>query len=74
MAADVHAIAVVADGARDAADALGRLEDDRTDIGAAEQFEGSGQAGWAGADNHSGLHAQGVNVSEGSAEIMGPGR
>ena len=51
MAADVHAVAFVADGAGDAADLLAGLENDGDDVGTPEEFQTGGQAGRAGADD-----------------------
>ncbi len=63
MAADVHAVAVVADGAGDAADFAGSFEDDGADAGAAEEFEGGGEAGGAGSnDDGSFLQRTGYRV------------
>ena len=51
MAADVHAVALVAHGARDAAHVVEALDDDGMDVGPGEQFVGGGQSRRAGADD-----------------------
>jgi len=51
VAADIHAVALVADGAGDAADLIGGLEDDGEDVGATKEFEGGGEACRPSADD-----------------------
>jgi hypothetical protein len=60
MATDIHAIAVVADGAGDTADALRCFEYDGAHVGAAQQLKGSGEAGRTGSDNQGSLHAANI--------------
>ena len=57
MAPDVHAVALVVDGAREAADLLRGLEDDRLHASVTYHFKGGGKPRGTGADDHdSGLH------------------
>ena len=46
MAADIHAVALVADRAGNAAHVFALFEDDGLNIGAFDQFEGCGETGW----------------------------
>jgi hypothetical protein len=57
MAADIHAVAIVANGAGNAADALRSFENDGVDAGAALQFQSSGETGGTGTNNDSSFHA-----------------
>ena len=52
MTADVHPVALVFNGARDAADGCICFEDYRKDIGAFQQFTRSSKPGRSGADDH----------------------
>jgi hypothetical protein len=56
MAADVHAIAVVANGAGDAANALGGFQNNGVNVGAALQFKSGREAGGTGTNDDSGFH------------------
>ncbi len=47
MAADIHAVALVADRARDAAHIFDLFEHDGLNIGAFDEFEGCGETGWS---------------------------
>ena len=51
MAADVHTVAVIAHGARYAADKVLLLEDNRTDVRFRQQLIGGGQSRGTGADD-----------------------
>src|SRR5262249_7638351 len=54
MAADVYPVAVMLDGARDAADIVQRLDDDRLYIRAAQQLHGRREPRRPGADSSGG--------------------
>jgi len=51
MAADIHAVALEADGARDAADLLARLEENWLDLRAPLDLDGGGKSGGACSDD-----------------------
>src|SRR5271156_647724 len=55
MAADVHSISLVLNGAGDSADAVCGFENDGTNVAAAQKLERGGEPGRTGADDHSGL-------------------
>lgn len=55
MSADIHAIALVLDGAADSADKVCGLEEDGLDVGAALKLERSGESSRSGADNDGSL-------------------
>ncbi|EXI92193.1 MAG: hypothetical protein AW12_00772 [Candidatus Accumulibacter sp. BA-94] len=51
MAADIHAVALVLDGTRNAAHLIACLEDDRRHPSVADQFQRGRQAGGPGTDD-----------------------
>ena len=61
MAADIDPVALVDMRARDAADPVGGLEDQRRDIGAAQQFQRGGEAGRPAAGDDGDLASGGVS-------------
>ena len=72
MAADVHAIALVADGAADSADRVRRLDNDRPDSCPALEFKRRSQAGWTGADDYSRLPVHCQPPERPSEELLSP--
>ena len=60
MAADVDAVALVLDGAGDAAHARAFLQHQRDDVGVGGELVGGGKAGGPGADNHCPSHLGGL--------------
>jgi hypothetical protein len=69
MSADVHAVAIVADGAGDASKALGGFQNDGAHIGASQQLKRCGQAGRSGSNDDGGFHAQVLQPSDRYAAI-----